>query len=76
MVRPQVVHGGENLQISRVAENILNKHSLTADGGGPRAWGLGSGLTTPTIKMVPDKKFQSPRTEKVLWHKLSTGKWI
>jgi hypothetical protein len=50
MVRPQVVHGGENLQISRVAENILNKHSLTADRGGPRAWGLGSGLTTPTIK--------------------------
>jgi hypothetical protein len=28
---PQVVDGGDALQVWRVAANILNKHSLTAD---------------------------------------------
>jgi len=33
MVRPQVVDGREGLQIWRVAANILNKQSRTADKG-------------------------------------------
>jgi hypothetical protein len=37
MVRPQVVDGGESLQIWRVATNILNKQFLTATRGGPLA---------------------------------------
>jgi hypothetical protein len=50
MTRPQVADGGESLQIWRVAANILNKQSRTADKGGPPAWGLGGGLTTPHRK--------------------------
>jgi len=37
----------EGLEIRRVAANILNKQSRTADKGGPPALGLGVGLTTP-----------------------------
>jgi hypothetical protein len=33
MARPQVVDGGESLQIWKIAENILNKQSRTADKG-------------------------------------------
>jgi hypothetical protein len=33
MARPQVVDGGDSLQIWRVAVNILNKQSWTADRG-------------------------------------------
>jgi hypothetical protein len=36
----------------RVAANILNKQSLTADKGGPPAWGLGGGLLTPRRENV------------------------
>jgi hypothetical protein len=46
MARPQVADGGESLQIWRVAANILNNQSRTADKGCPPAWGLGRGLTT------------------------------
>jgi len=45
MARPQVANGREGLQIWRVAPNILNKQSWTADMGDPPAWGLGEGLT-------------------------------
>jgi hypothetical protein len=38
-----VADGGEGLQIWRVAANILNKQSLTADKGCPPVWGLGGG---------------------------------
>jgi hypothetical protein len=37
----------ERPPIWRVAANILNKQSRTADKGGPPAWELGEGLTTP-----------------------------
>jgi hypothetical protein len=47
MARPQVADEGDGLQIWRVAANILNKQWRTADRGGPPAWGLGGGLTTP-----------------------------
>jgi hypothetical protein len=41
MVHPQVADGGDSLQSWRVAANILNKQSWTADKGGTPAWGLG-----------------------------------
>ena len=37
----------ERPPIWRVAANILNKQSRTADNGGPPALGLGEVLTTP-----------------------------
>jgi hypothetical protein len=40
MERPQVVDGGDALQVWRVAANILNKQSRgQTTGGGPPAWG-------------------------------------
>jgi hypothetical protein len=44
VARPQVAGGGEGLQVRRVAANILNKQSQTADRGmvfqlGGWAWG-------------------------------------
>jgi hypothetical protein len=50
MARSQVADGGDGLQIWRVAANILNMQSRTADKGGTSAWGLGVGLTTPHHK--------------------------
>jgi hypothetical protein len=52
MARPQVADGGDTFQVWRVAANILNKQSRTADGGGPLAWGLGVGLTTHRKKLA------------------------
>jgi hypothetical protein len=46
MERPQVADGGVSLQIWRVAANIANKQTRTAERGGPPAWWLGVGLTT------------------------------
>jgi hypothetical protein len=43
MARPQVADGGERLQIWRVAANILNKQSRTADKGWPSSLGVGRG---------------------------------
>jgi hypothetical protein len=51
MARPQVADGGDGIQIWRVAMNILNKQSRTADKECLPAWGLGVGLTTPRRKM-------------------------
>ena len=39
--------------VRRVAANILNKQSQSADRGGPPAWGLGELLTTPHHKNWP-----------------------
>ena len=48
---PSVIeHRGYGLQIWRVAANMLNKQSWTADRGDPPAWGLVEGLTTPHRK--------------------------
>jgi hypothetical protein len=44
------VHGGDNLQMWRIAVNILNKQSWTADKGLSSSLGLGMGLTTPHHK--------------------------
>jgi hypothetical protein len=43
MARPQVADGGEGLQIWRVAANMLNKQSRTADKGWPSGLGVGRG---------------------------------
>jgi hypothetical protein len=50
VARPQVADGGDGLQTWRVAANILNKQSRTADRGGPPACGLGEGLKSPDRK--------------------------
>jgi hypothetical protein len=46
MACPQVVDGGEGLQIWRGAANILNKQWWTAD----KRWSSSLGLTTPHHK--------------------------
>ncbi|KAJ4427699.1 hypothetical protein ANN_25351 [Periplaneta americana] len=46
MARPQIADRGDGLQICRVAVNILNKQSWTADEGWSSSLGLGEGLTT------------------------------
>jgi hypothetical protein len=46
----QVADRGDGLQLWRVAENILNNQSWTAEMGGPPALGLCVGLTTPHRK--------------------------
>jgi hypothetical protein len=51
MARPQVGDRGDGFLLWRVAANKLKKQSRTADKGGPPAWGLGGGLTTPNVKM-------------------------
>jgi hypothetical protein len=57
IVRPQVADGGDGLQIRRVAANILNKQSRTADKG------LNVGLTTPHRKNeLVTKCHKGPRT--------------
>jgi hypothetical protein len=43
MARPQVADGGNGLQIRRVAANILNKQSRTADKGWSSSVGVGRG---------------------------------
>jgi hypothetical protein len=47
MARSQVADGGVGLQIWRVAANILISSREQPTMGGPPAWGLGVGLTTP-----------------------------
>jgi hypothetical protein len=43
MPRPQVAVGGDSLQFWRVAANILNKQSRTADMGWSSILGVGRG---------------------------------
>jgi hypothetical protein len=50
MARPRVADIGDGLQIWRVAANILNKQSRTADRGWPSSLGVGRGLTIPAVK--------------------------
>jgi len=50
MARPRIGDGGDGLQILKVAVNILDKQPQQPIRGGPPAWGLGEGLTTPHRK--------------------------
>jgi hypothetical protein len=45
MAHPQIMVGGDSLQIWKVAVNVLNKQLQTAYKGAPPAWGWGEGLT-------------------------------
>jgi hypothetical protein len=47
MTRPQVADGEDGLQIWRVAANVLNKQSRTADSGWPSSLGVGWGSNNP-----------------------------
>jgi hypothetical protein len=47
MARPQVADGGNGLQIWRVAANILNNQSRTADKGWASSLGVGRGDNSP-----------------------------
>jgi hypothetical protein len=59
MVRPQAVDEGDTLQVWRVAANILNKQSRTADKG----WSSSVGLTTPQHKnMLVTRDHTKPQT--------------
>jgi hypothetical protein len=49
MARPQVADGGGDLQIWRVAVNILNKQSRTADKGWPSSLGVGWGANNSPL---------------------------
>jgi hypothetical protein len=69
VARPQVVDGGDGLQIWRVAANVLNMSSGQPTGGGPLAWGFGGGLTTHhrknsnLLRNIPDR----PEAGLILW---------
>jgi hypothetical protein len=52
MARPQVADVGDALQFWRVAANILNKQSRTADKRCFSSLGLGMGLITPHRKKI------------------------
>jgi hypothetical protein len=53
----------EVLQIRRVAKNVLNKQSRTADNGWFSSLGLGVGLTTLSVNIfIVTKCFKAPRT--------------
>jgi hypothetical protein len=66
IARPQVVDR-DGLQIWRVAANIFNKQSRTADRGWPFSLGVGWGLTTPTVKHFVCCKVQGPQDN--IWTK-------
>jgi hypothetical protein len=77
MARPQVADGGESLQIWRVAANILNKKSRTADKGWPSSLGVGRGLATPHRKKINTLRnvTKGLGIGWMLWNDLRYGKW-
>jgi hypothetical protein len=52
MSRPRVAGREDGLQIWRVAANILNNHSRTADRGWPSSLGVVWEVITPTVKKL------------------------
>jgi hypothetical protein len=71
MARPQVADGGDGHQIWRVAANILNKQSRTAN----RGWSSGLGVGRGTNNSLPYKISLLPNVTKglgsgrILWIK-------
>jgi hypothetical protein len=61
MARPLVADGENGLHMWRVAGNMLNKHSQTADDGSFSSWGVGHGLTIPSRKKNIVKRYTGPR---------------
>jgi hypothetical protein len=55
MARPQVADEGDGLQIGRVAANILNKQSRTADKGWSSSLEVGRGAKYLCIRGGPQK---------------------
>jgi hypothetical protein len=79
MARPQVADGGDGLQMWRVAANILNKQSRTADMAWSSSLGVGRGLTTPTVKPFNLLRIvtKSLGPGRILWQNdVGTEKWI
>jgi hypothetical protein len=74
VARPRVADREGGLQKLRVAADILNKQSPTADRGGPPAWGLGGGLTTATVNKLYVLRIicKGLGNGLILWHDLST----
>jgi hypothetical protein len=64
MARPQVADGGDGLQIWRVAANILNKKSRTADKGWCSSLGVehGANNSSPYKNKLFTKCQNGPRT--------------
>jgi hypothetical protein len=77
MVRPRVADRRYGLQIWRVAANILNKQSRTADSGWSSSLGVGREANNPPRKTqyLLHITTHSLGTGRITWHKLSTGKW-
>jgi hypothetical protein len=63
MARPQVADRGDGLQIWRVATNILNKQSRTANREWPSILGVGRGANNPPqkIRIFVAKYVQGPQ---------------
>jgi hypothetical protein len=49
MARPRVPVGEDGFQTGRVAANILNKQSRTADSGWPSSFGVGQEANSHTL---------------------------
>jgi hypothetical protein len=78
VARPRVADRGDGLQIWRVAANILNEQSRTADSGWSSSLGVGRWVTTLPRKTqyLLRTTTHSLGTGRITWHNLSTGKWI
>jgi hypothetical protein len=76
MARPLVADRGDGLQIWRVAANMLNKQSRTADSGWSSSLRVGRGPTTFTHKTqcLLRNTAHSRRPGRIIWHNLSTIK--
>jgi hypothetical protein len=77
MARPRVADRGYGLQVWRVAANILNKQSRTADSGWSSSPGVGRGANNPSRKTHYLLRITTHRlrTGRISWHNLSNGKW-
>jgi hypothetical protein len=79
MVRPRVADGGDGLQIWRVAANVLNKQSRTAEKGWFYRLGVGrwAGNSLPKKISLLRKRSQSLGPGRIPWiNDLSERKWI
>jgi hypothetical protein len=77
MARPRVADRGDSLQIQRVAANMLNEQSRTADRGWPSR--LGGGANNPPHRKklyLLQSMYKGLGSGQILWHEQSTGKRI